>query len=471
MNVDKIASNITVAPIIKKVKILLIHIQGNKTEGSTRYGGFSRRLKKLGDFKESYILHYSALEKLVFISSKDNTDIIDIYKGHKLSDYDLIYIRGWGEYTDRVSAIAYFCKIKGIQFIDQVTAHLGTQKLSTHFKLMHANLALIDSTFARVEELRIYAQDMNTSYPLILKSSRGQKGNDNFLIKNKRSLLIRLNALIPSSEYILQPYIPNNGDYRVLCMGHEPKLVIHRKGSGGHLNNVSKGAVATLVPDNRRDPKMVDMAKKASIVSQLDICGVDIMIDKSNGNMYLLEVNSTGALVTNSFVSEKIAALKQYFDYSIGRVVENRTSKKSSKKLKTIGRHTFVSLTDLDLYNIPAKIDTGAYRSSIHADNIREVVVGENKILYFDITINGVTIQKSSENYRHSVVSSAIGQGSRFYIKSKIKLGSITVNTDLYLTHRGSLKFPVLIGRKLLNNRFIVNPAIGINKDKRSWSV
>ena len=51
-------------------------------------------------------------------------------------------------------------------------------------------------------------------------------------------------------------------------------------------------------------------------------------------------------------------------------------------KIKTvIGRTEKIDFPELDLFNIPAKVDTGAYTSSLHCHDIHE----ENNVLHFKL--------------------------------------------------------------------------------------
>ena len=48
---------------------------------------------------------------------------------------------------------------------------------------------------------------------------------------------------------------------------------------------------------------------------------------------------------------------------------------------KEIGRSEIISLPELDIFNVSAKIDTGAYGVALHVDGIKQ----KNNKLYFTI--------------------------------------------------------------------------------------
>lgn len=127
---------------------------------------------------------------------------------------------------------------------------------------------------------------------------------------------------------------------------------------------------------------------------------------------------------------------------------------------KTIGRVEKVNFPDLALFEIEAKVDTGAYTSSIHCHDIREDEV-EGKI-YFKLLDPSHPDYNEKEleysKYSKTVVKSSTGIPERRYkIKTSIQLGKKIYKTTFTLTDRGSMKYPVLLGRVILVNKFIVD--------------
>lgn len=48
----------------------------------------------------------------------------------------------------------------------------------------------------------------------------------------------------------------------------------------------------------------------------------------------------------------------------------------------------------------------------------------------------------------------------RFFIKTSIKIAGRTIKSIFSLTGRGRMKYPVLIGRRLLKNKFVVDVSL-----------
>ena len=123
-----------------------------------------------------------------------------------------------------------------------------------------------------------------------------------------------------------------------------------------------------------------------------------------------------------------------------------------------IGRFDKADFPALHLNEIAIKIDTGAYTSSIHCDNIVEVdneihctFLDEEHPLY-----NGRPYV--FKEYDVVFVRSSNGMiQKRYQIQSKIKLFGKVFKISLSLSDRQEMKYPVLIGRKFLTKKFIVD--------------
>lgn len=136
---------------------------------------------------------------------------------------------------------------------------------------------------------------------------------------------------------------------------------------------------------------------------------------------------------------------------------------KTKKRTKIIiGRSEKVDFPELDIFEIDAKIDTGAFTSSIHCTNIQKKIIDGKKFITFNL------LDESHEHYNNkpfqlpmhseSEVKNSFGQiENRFIIKTKIRIFNKSYPIELSLTDRSTMGFPVLLGRKVLYNRFIVD--------------
>ena len=116
---------------------------------------------------------------------------------------------------------------------------------------------------------------------------------------------------------------------------------------------------------------------------------------------------------------------------------------------------------EFDLLGIQAKIDTGAYTSSIHCHSIKEI----DDLLEFELVhpihFTGKSIRYKTKSFRKKRIKSSNGSiQERYLIKTKITLQGHTYKSEFSLANRSKMKYPVLIGRRLLKNRFLVDVSI-----------
>jgi hypothetical protein len=130
--------------------------------------------------------------------------------------------------------------------------------------------------------------------------------------------------------------------------------------------------------------------------------------------------------------------------------------------MKIIGRKEKISLPVMGLKLVWAKIDTGAYTSSLHAENIREEVSDGRKVLRFEVlmpehkSFTGETLTFST--YREKKVKNSFGQTEiRFLVVTKIRIAGEVFPAEFTLSDRSSMKNSILLGRKILQGRFLVD--------------
>lgn len=164
-------------------------------------------------------------------------------------------------------------------------------------------------------------------------------------------------------------------------------------------------------------------------------------------------------------------------------------AKLAKNKKKTIGRLEYINIPELGLNNVVAKIDTGAYRGAIHATDIQEVVGDSGKKeLHFSVldfyTDNMANLDDTepteSTESTESPESADIPElkktshvvtdykekkfrgtktdlHDRYVIPITIEIAGESLEAELSLTDRRELRYPVLIGRRALKHRFLVD--------------
>jgi hypothetical protein len=127
-------------------------------------------------------------------------------------------------------------------------------------------------------------------------------------------------------------------------------------------------------------------------------------------------------------------------------------------KKKLIGRREKVSFPNLGIKNIDAKIDTGAYTSSIYCSEIQEID-GSLHCRFLDKSYKAFNeASYVLDSYIITTIKSSNGiTEQRFQICTEMKFGLKLFEVELTLTDRVDMKYPVLLGRKFLKGKFVVD--------------
>ncbi|MEQ8426009.1 MAG: RimK/LysX family protein, partial [Cyclobacteriaceae bacterium] len=123
-----------------------------------------------------------------------------------------------------------------------------------------------------------------------------------------------------------------------------------------------------------------------------------------------------------------------------------------------LGRSDRVDLPGLGLTDIHAKIDTGAYTSSLHCSRA-EVIDGKLEFVLLDEEHPEFTGMKFTfDEFDQREIKNSFGEAElRFIIKTTVRIHNRTFRTQFSLSDRDNLKFPVLLGRRVLKNRFLID--------------
>ncbi len=142
--------------------------------------------------------------------------------------------------------------------------------------------------------------------------------------------------------------------------------------------------------------------------------------------------------------------------------------KRSLKDKKTvIGMVELVDFIDYGLSQIPAKVDTGAYSSSVWASNIQIAKDKQLSFCFFDKDSPYYTGQKILINdyYRLRVRSSGGHVEHRYVTVLKVRVGEELHNARFTLADRSQNRYSILLGRTILSESYLVDVSIRANLD------
>lgn len=126
--------------------------------------------------------------------------------------------------------------------------------------------------------------------------------------------------------------------------------------------------------------------------------------------------------------------------------------------MKILGRSDRVDLPGLGLTGIHAKIDTGAYTCSLHCSRA-ELIDGILEFVLLDEEHPEFTGMKFQfKEFTQREIKNSSGEAEqRFVIKTTVRIHHRTIRAEFSLSDRDKLRFPVLLGRKILRNRFLID--------------
>jgi hypothetical protein len=123
-----------------------------------------------------------------------------------------------------------------------------------------------------------------------------------------------------------------------------------------------------------------------------------------------------------------------------------------------IGWREMVSLPELGLAGIPAKIDTGARTSSLHAHVLEDFRREGERFVRFAVDWGGERHFCEAIHVDVRGITSSNGdQQTRFVIKTPLTIGNLTFRAEISLADRSQMQFPMLIGRTALRRRMVVD--------------
>jgi len=129
-----------------------------------------------------------------------------------------------------------------------------------------------------------------------------------------------------------------------------------------------------------------------------------------------------------------------------------------------VGWREQLALPDLGIDVIHAKVDSGAKTSCLHAFFVDDFSRGGVEWVRFGVH----PVQRSNEQVkiceaelldRRHVSDSGGHKDLRHVIATHIKIGELYFKTELTLTNRDSMQFRMLLGRRSMTKRMLIDPA------------
>ncbi|HLV43077.1 MAG TPA: RimK/LysX family protein [Brumimicrobium sp.] len=126
-----------------------------------------------------------------------------------------------------------------------------------------------------------------------------------------------------------------------------------------------------------------------------------------------------------------------------------------------IGKDDIADLPLFNLEEVKVKIDSGAYTSTIHCSVVEETAEGLH-VVFLDEEESAYTGESMYfKKFKQKKVRSSSGEmQNRYVIEGDILLFGEKHSTEFTLSKRDLMRYPVLLGRKLLSTRFLIDTTL-----------
>lgn len=212
-----------------------------------------------------------------------------------INEFDGWYFRAVGNELEWSKLLQLYARKHSVPIIDDYLISEGPLrrfKSVMSWQLLDAGVKYPKSSY--VESIGDLENELaDWEFPLIVKmSAGGRHGMGTFFLRELadfKNLEQRLSSRVDQRGFLIQEYIENDGDYRVMTVGYKciggfkrmpkiEKLVLNQsEGSSFGLTQVPEEVVTT--------------AEKAALVLGVEVAGTDLVISKTTGEVYIIEVN------------------------------------------------------------------------------------------------------------------------------------------------------------------------------------
>jgi len=257
-------------------------------------------------------------EDLVFQIKTSSVEVLSNGQDILAHKPELFIALGWYKngkdaiYRDVAYSLSLVLDSRGIDYWNSEMGHQrSTTKLSTMVQLALANIPVPTTDFSLTTTNILSAWH----FPFIAKAVAASRGKNNFLVTDEAVLE---QVKLSGEKFLIQNFIENDHDLRVICFNSKPSLVLRRaraKDSSTHLNNTSQGGSARWLALSDLSTSVLTLTERISTITRRELAGIDLIPDAASPVGYsCLEVNSIPQLTSGTDTEKKMATLAAVVD-------------------------------------------------------------------------------------------------------------------------------------------------------------
>lgn len=140
-----------------------------------------------------------------------------------------------------------------------------------------------------------------------------------------------------------------------------------------------------------------------------------------------------------------------------------------AEKRLVLGSLAHLSIPELRVFEVLAKVDTGAFSGALHCTDIRVERHGQESKLFFT-PLGEEKLATSTTDFKETIVRSASGHESvRYIIPIDIQIQGKTYETTIGLSDRTVMRREMLLGRRfLLEHNVLVDVLLSKDEDNEA---
>jgi len=380
-------------------------------------------------------------------NGKHSIHSIDDDKGFELDSSTVVFIRGTPTKDSSLDLISELERLGVCCVNSRTSIAIAADKYRSYIRLKDYGLTQPKTVLVPNEDsIEKSFENLDTKFPIILKTLRGSKGIGVLFVESERALNSVVQLIFktdPQADLLIQEYIKTEFDVRVMVLDGKIVATMQRDVlEGDFRSNYSQGAKVKKYNLSELETEQSLLAAKSvgGILSAVDFIPSS---DPKSKPPYMLEVNSSPGTEGIEEASGKNI---------VKEILEHFNNPKMRYTVPTeCGWEEVVSIKPFG--NLVAKFDTGnAIYPVLHAEDIeikgkKITFTHEEKTITTNLIGKYVSVTGGGEDERPVIELEFEFAGTNY---GKVKIG---------LDDRTRMNTSVLMNRKLMNKlNVMINP-------------
>lgn len=294
------------------MNILLLGTKQTSDNHEDYYLDYVKFFEVAGSYADTQLqVEYCMLEELFFTIGDGDFHIVNTRSQKDIKDYDFVMIRGSiRAFIEEAKVVSMYLQLHNKAVVNDYSNFRSSSKLVQALQFQVNGLPVATTVLLNAAT-QGQLDKLPFSYPCIMKATYGSHGNNNYLVESSEMVQQHLREN-PDLKFVLQRFVPNDGDYRILVIDDDTLVIKRSAIAGSHLNNTSQGGSADVVELDSMPAAIHEQARKIVKYLGMSIAGVDVLYDPKSGEFSFLEVNAQPQLMSGAFVQKKAEMFGRY---------------------------------------------------------------------------------------------------------------------------------------------------------------